>query len=123
MNQLQFMIYNTPQENVKINVAVKDETIWLTQKFIATLFDCSTDNISLHLKSIYADGELDEVSTTEDFSIVQVEGNRNVNRLIKHYNLDAIISVGYRVNSAKATQFRIWATKPLIEQKPSKPLY
>ena len=114
-DQLQFLIYNTPQENVKINVAVKDETIWLTQKLIAALFDCSTDNISLHLKSIYAEGELDEKSTTEDFSVVQMEGNRNVNRLIKHYNLDAVISVGYRVNSSKATQFRIWATKTLKE--------
>lgn len=113
--ELQFLMYNTPEENVSVNAVVKDETIWLTQKAMAELFDCTTDNISLHLKNIYADGELNESSTTEEFSIVQQEGSRKVKRKIKFYNLDAIISVGYRVNSRKATHFRIWATGVLKE--------
>jgi len=113
--ELQFLIYNTPEENVSVNAVIKDETIWLTQKAMAELFDCTADNISLHLKNIYADGELNESSTTEEFSVVQQEGSREVKRKIKFYNLDAIISVGYRVNSRKATHFRIWATGVLKE--------
>ena len=113
--ELQFLIYNTPEENVSVNAIIKDETIWLTQKSMAELFDCTTDNISFHLKNIYADGELNENSTTEEFSVVQQEGTRKVKRKIKFYNLDAIISVGYRVNSRKATHFRIWATGVLKE--------
>jgi len=113
--ELQFLMYNTPEENVSVNAVVKDETIWLTQKAMAELFGCTTDNISLHLKNIYADGELDESSTTEEFSVVQQEGSRKVKRKAKFYNLDAIISVGYRVNSRKATHFRIWATGVLKE--------
>jgi hypothetical protein len=113
--ELQFLMYNTPEENVSVNAVVKDETIWLTQKAMAELFGCTTDNISLHLKNIYADGELDESSTTEEFSVVQQEGSRKVKRKTKFYNLDAIISVGYRVNSHKATHFRIWATGVLKE--------
>lgn len=113
--ELQFLMYNTPEENVSVNAVIKDETIWLTQKAMAELFDCTTDNISLHLKNIYADGELDESSTTEEFSVVQQEGSRKVKRKTKFYNLDAIISVGYRVNSRKATHFRIWATGVLKE--------
>lgn len=113
--ELQFLIYNTPEENVSVNAIIKDETIWLTQKAMAELFDCTTDNISFHLKNIYADGELNENSTTEEFSVIQQEGTRKVKRKIKFYNLDAIISVGYRVNSRKATHFRIWATGVLKE--------
>ena len=82
---------------------------------MAALFDCSSDNISLHLQNIYADGELAENATTEEISVVRKEGNRQVNRKLKYYNLDAIISVGYRVNSRRATQFRIWATGVLKE--------
>ncbi len=74
--ELQFLIYNTPEENVTVNAIIKDETIWLTQKAMAELFDCTTDNISLHLKNIFAEGELDESSTTEEFSVVQQEGTR-----------------------------------------------
>lgn len=114
-NELNFLIYNTPEEDVSINAVVKDESIWLTQKAMAELFDCSTDNISLHLKNIFNDGELDEISTTEEISLVQKEGSRDVRRSHKFYNLDAIISVGYRVNSRKATNFRIWATSVLKE--------
>ena len=82
---------------------------------MAALFDCSSDNISLHLQNIYTDGELAENATTEEISVVRQEGNRQVNRKLKYYNLDAIISVGYRVNSRRATQFRIWATGVLKE--------
>jgi len=113
--EIQFLVYNSPVEDVKVKAIVKDESIWLTQKGMAELFDCSTDNISLHLKNIYEQGELDENRTTEEISVVQLEGKRNVERKLMFYNLDAIISVGYRVNSAKATQFRIWATKVLKE--------
>lgn len=113
--ELQFLIYNTPHEDIKVDAVIKDETIWLTQKAMANLFDTSSDNIGLHLKNIYEDKELQEEATTENFSVIQKEGTRNVRRNINFYNLDAIISVGYRVNSAKATQFRIWATKTLKE--------
>lgn len=113
--QMQFLIYNTPEEQVSVDVIVKDETIWTTQRAMAELFGCSSDNISLHLKNIYASDELQEISTTEKFSVVQKEGSRNVNRKVTFYNLDAIISVGYRVNSSKATKFRIWATQVLKE--------
>lgn len=110
-----FLIYRSADENVSVNALIKDETIWLNQKAMAELFGCSTDNISSHLKNIFADGELDETLTTEEFSIVQNEGNRQVKRKNKFYNLDAIISVGYRVNSRRATHFRIWATGILKE--------
>ena len=114
-NELEFIIYSTPEEDIRIDAAVKDETIWLTQKGMAALFDCSSGNISLHLQNIYADGELAENATAEEISVVRQEGNRQVNRKLKYYNLDAIISVGYRVNSRRATQFRIWATGVLKE--------
>lgn len=96
-----------------VQVWLEGETVWLTQAQMAELFDTSTDNISLHLKNVYTDNELDELATTEDFSVVRQEGTRQVKRQIKHYNLDAIISVGYRVSSTRATQFRIWATRTL----------
>ena len=114
-NELQFALYSIDQEDIKIKVAIKDETIWVTQRGMAELFGCTSDNISLHLKNIYADGELSEISTTEDFSVVQSEGSRQVTRSVRFYNLDAVISVGYRVNSHRATQFRIWATSVLKE--------
>ena len=114
-NDFRFLMYTSPEEDVSINAVVKDETIWLSQKAMAELFDCSPDNISLHLKNIYSEGELSEKATAEDFSVVQQEGTRNVTRHIRFYNLDAIISVGYRVNSRQATHFRIWATGVLKE--------
>lgn len=114
-NEFQFLIYNTQNDDVTVNAVIKDDTIWLTQKAMAELFGCSADNISLHLKNVYADGELKEISTIEEFSVVQKEGKREVRRKAKVYNLDAIISVGYRVNSKRATNFRIWATGVLKE--------
>jgi len=111
----QFLIYNVPTEDVTVNAIIKDETIWLTQKAMAELFGCTADNVSLHLKNIYSEQELKENLTTEEFSVVQQEGLRQIQRKKKFYNLDAIISVGYRVNSRRATQFRIWATTVLKE--------
>lgn len=104
--EIDFLLYRAPDSDILIRPIIKDETIWLTQKAMAELFDCSADNISLHIKNIYSDGELNEKATTEEFSVVQKEGNRLVNRNQKFYNLDAIISVGYRVNSRKATDYR-----------------
>lgn len=113
--ELNFLLYSTPQEDVNVNVVVKDENLWLTQSGMAELFDCTADNISLHLKNIYNEGELDFAATTEKISVVRQEGTRQVNRTLDFYNLDAIIAVGYRINSRRATQFRIWATNVLKE--------
>ena len=99
----------------EIEVRFEDGDLWLTQKSLAKLYDCSSDNIGLHLKNIYNDLELDKNSTTEKFSVVQKEGNREVNRIVQYYNLDAIISVGYRVSTDRAIQFRRWATNVLKE--------
>ena len=109
------ILYQIDETNVCVNVIFKDETFWLNQKLMAELFGCSTDNISLHLRNIYSEEELDEKATAEYFSVVQKEGTREVNRNLKYYNLDAIIAVGYRVNSKKATRFRQWAIKILKE--------
>lgn len=108
MNEQQLIIFDAG--NGQVEVRLEGETIWLSQVQMAALFDTSTDNISLHLKNIYADKELQEMATTEDYSVVRQEGSRQVKRQLKHYNLDAIISVGYRVNSTRATRFRQWAT-------------
>lgn len=97
----------------EIQVNLDNETVWLSQTMMAKLFETSSDNISLHLKNIYNEAELDETSTTEDYSVVRKEGSRHVKRNLKHYNLDAIISVGYRVKSKTATKFRQWATQLL----------
>lgn len=110
--QISYILYSSPEEDVKVMALVKDETIWLTQKAMAELFDCSTDNISLHLKNVFASGELEKKSVTEEISATASDGK---NYRMNFYNLDAIISVGYRVNSAKATKFRIWATGILKE--------
>ena len=111
----EIVLYQIDKTNICVSVFFHEETFWMTQRAMAELFDCSTDNISLHLKNIFLEEELDEKSTTEFFSVVQKEGNRNVSRNVKCYNLDAIIAVGYRVNSKKATRFRQWATKTLKE--------
>ena len=110
--EIQFILYTTPQEDVKVEAVVKDETLWLTQKAMAQVFGCSTDNISLHLKNIFSTFELDKDSVTEKISATASDGKKYNTQF---YNLDAIIAVGYRVNSSKATKFRIWATKVLKE--------
>jgi prophage maintenance system killer protein len=109
------LVYETPDGGVRVDVRLQDDTVWLTQRQMADLFDSSTDNVGLHLKNIFEDNELEESATTEEFSVVQLEGRRRVNRQIKHYNLDAIISVGYRVNSRRGVRFRQWATSTLRE--------
>ena len=113
MKESEFLIYETDDGKINIDVILKDETIWSSQKNMAKLFDTGIDNINVHLKNIYDEGELDKNSTIEEISIVQKEGTRNINRKIVFYNLDVIIAVGYRVNSKKATQFRQWATATL----------
>lgn len=113
--ELKYLIYSTPDEDIAVNAVIKDETIWLTQKAMAQLFDVGVPAISKHLANIYAEGELNENSTVSKMEIVQQEGSRCIKRNTDFYNLDAIISVGYRVNSRKATNFRIWATGILKE--------
>ncbi len=106
-------IYQTEDGNAQIEVRLEQDTLWLSQGQMAELFDKDSDTISFHLKNIFNEGELEEKTTTEESSVVRQEGNRQVRRKIKFYSLDAIISVGYRVNSKKGTQFRIWATQRL----------
>ena len=109
------VLYGNIDDGPVVAVVVENETLWLTQKQMAELFNCSTDNISLQLKNIFNEGELDPISTTEESSVVQTEGARQITRTVKYYNLDAIIAVGYRVNSKQATHFRQWATQVLKE--------
>jgi len=114
-NAADFLLYTGSDGRVNIEVFLQDETVWLTQKAIGVLFGKSKATISEHLKKIYAEGELEVTATVRNFRTVQTEGGRQVERELDYYNLDAIISVGYRVNSYQATQFRIWATKTLKE--------
>jgi len=109
----EIIIYQPDDKSTQLEVRIEEETVWLSQKQMALLFDCSADNVSLHLKNIYKEEELLESATSEDFSEVQQEGNRFVKRKVVYYNLDAVISVGYRVNSKRGTQFRIWANQVL----------
>lgn len=111
----EFLIFTTQSGENSIEARYEDETIWLTQKLIAQLFEVDISTVNEHLKNIYKNSELNENSTIGKFPIVQKEGARIVNRTVSFYNLDAIISVGYRVNSVRATQFRQWATKVLKE--------
>lgn len=111
----EIILYKTPNKDIKVEILVENETIWLPQQRIAELFDTTKQNISLHIKNIFESGELDENATVKKFLTVQQEGLREVKRNLEHYNLDAIISIGYRVNSASATHFRIWATQILKE--------
>ncbi|MHA1227757.1 MAG: RhuM family protein, partial [Candidatus Hodarchaeales archaeon] len=110
-----FIFYTTDDGVVKIGVVVKDDTVWLTQKAMAELFGVESHTINYHLRSIYKSGELGKEATARKIRVVQSEGSRQVERALEFYSLDAIISVGYRVNSRQATQFRIWATKTLRE--------
>lgn len=113
--QNNFILYTSENGAVKLEVFLQDETIWLTQKMMSQLFDVDVRTISEHIQNIFKDEELQEISTVRNFRIVQKEGEREVSRDIDFYNLDMIISVGYRVNSSRATQFRIWATQTLRE--------
>ncbi|MHC1705044.1 MAG: RhuM family protein [Tenuifilaceae bacterium] len=115
MTESDIRIYQSDDGQTEVQVKFDNETVWLSQKQMAQLFDKDTDTIGLHLKNIFESGELDELSTTEESSVVQKEGKRNIKRHLKLYNLDAIISVGYRVNSKRGIQFRIWANKVLKE--------
>ena len=110
--QNNLLIYKNKDGNVVVDAIYKDETLWLTQKGMAKVFDCTTDNISLHLKNIFKSNELDENSVVENSSVTASDGKKYKTKI---YNLDAIIAVGYRVNSKKATEFRIWATKIIKE--------
>ena len=109
------LIYKTDDGQTRVDVRLANESLWMTQNDMALLFQCSADNISLHLKNIYDEGELNRQATAEEFSVVRKEGTRAVRRKMLFYNLDAVISVGYRVKSLVATRFRIWATQRLKE--------
>lgn len=111
----QFLVYIAENGRTKLEVRLENETVWLTQQHMAELFQTTQQNISLHLQNIYDEGELKREATHKEFLSVRREGSRNVNRSLDFYNLDAIISVGYRVKSAVATRFRIWATQKLRE--------
>ena len=113
MTKSEILIYISEDKSNEIQVRLEGDTIWLSQRQMSELFEKDSDTIGLHLKNIYNSGELEEGSTTEEYSVVQTEGQRQVRRKIKLYNLDAIISVGYRVNSIRGTQFRMWANKVL----------
>ncbi len=105
-NEIQFLLYTMPEDKGTVQVVIKDETLWCTQKAMAQLFGCSTDNIGLHLKNIFGEGELSKDSVTEKISATAADGK---NYLTQFYELDAIIAVGYRVSSLKATRFHHWA--------------
>lgn len=109
----EIVFYDTEDGKISIAVRFENENIWLTQRDMSELFDCTADNISLHLKNIYTTGELSQNSTTEEFSVVQQEGSRSVSRRVLFYNLEAVIAVGYRVNSERGIAFRTWATDKL----------
>jgi len=111
----EIVLYKAPDGTVELNVRLDRDSLWLSQKQMSLLFDKDTDTIGLHLRNIYKEGELEESATTEDSSVVQKEGNRQVRRKVRLYNLDAVLSVGYRVNSKRGTQFRIWASNVLKE--------
>ena len=114
-NTSQFIIYQSEDGKTRLDVRFVDETVWLTQALMAELFSTTPENVLMHLKNIFSEGELDQNATTKDFLVVRQEGTRQVKRSLKHYNLDAIISVGYRVQSHTATRFRQWATRQLRE--------
>lgn len=109
------LVYEAPDGGVRVDVRLDQETVWLTQRQMAELFDTTPQNVGTHLKKIFTDNELYEAATSKDFFIVRIEGQRRIRRPVKHYNLDAIISVGYRVNSRRGVRFRQWATATLRE--------
>lgn len=114
-NNSHIAIYTTPNGETEIDVTMREDTIWLTQDAMARLFQTTTPNINMHIRNVLKEGELERAATIKDFLIVRTEGRRRVSRNIAHYNLDMVLSVGYRIKSKTATQFRIWATKTLRE--------
>ncbi|HLO89739.1 MAG TPA: RhuM family protein [Lentimicrobium sp.] len=115
MEKFEIILYSSPEGNSTVEVYFEEETFWLSQKKMSDLFNVNVKTINEHFKNIYSSNELNENSTIRKFRIVQTEGQRNVEREIEFYNLDAIIAIGYRVNSIEATRFRIWATQTLRE--------
>ena len=115
MNTGEILIYQNQEGSVKVDVRLEEETVWLTQEQMALLFGKGRSAITEHIGNIFREGELDEIATRRNFRLVRMEGNREVEREVDHYNLDVIISVGYRVKSQQGTQFRIWATQRLKE--------
>lgn len=111
----ELLIYENKEGATGVTVRMDGETVWLTQRQMGELFGTTPENVLMHLKNIFTDGELDELATAKDFLAVQIEGQRQVQRNLKHYNLDAIISIGYRVNTKRGVQFRLWATRVLRE--------
>lgn len=109
------LVYEAADGSVRVDVRLERDTVWLTQRQMSELFETTPENVLMHLKNVFGDGELEEAATAKDFLVVQTEGNRQVRRNLKHYNLDAIISVGYRVNSRRGVRFRQWATGVLRE--------
>jgi len=114
-NQSEILIYQTEDGHTKVSVRMEDETAWLTQAMLADLYQTTPQNITLHIKAIYEDGELEEEATCKEYLQVRTEGDRRIQRRLKHYNLDMILAVGYRVRSARGVQFRQWATERLRE--------
>jgi len=111
----EFLLYQTPDGLARVQVRLLNETVWLTQRQMAELFETTKQNVSLHIQNAFSEGELRPEATVKEYLTVQTEGNRQVERLVEHYNLDVIISVGYRVRSHRGTQFRMWATQRLRE--------
>ncbi len=109
------LVYEAADGSVRVDVRLEKDTVWLTQRQMSDLFETTPENVLMHLKNIFTDGELEEAATAKEFLVVQTEGKRKVRRNVKHYNLDAIISVGYRVNSRRGVGFRQWATATLRE--------
>src|SRR5215471_2038131 len=113
--QSQMLLYQSADGATRLEVRLEDETLWLTQNQMAELFQTSIPNVTMHIRNVFAEGELQRAATVKEFLIVRQEGSRQVSRSVEHYNLDVIISVGYRVRSHRGTQFRIWATQRLRE--------
>ena len=114
-NAQSLLFFESGDDTIEVRLDTTSETVWLTQRQMADVFDTTPENVLMHLQNVFNDVELDEEATTKNFLVVRTEGQRQVRRRLKHYNLDAIISVGYRVNSRRAVQFRQWATRILRE--------
>ena len=110
----EIVVYEAPDGEVRVEARPEQETVWLSQRDMAAVFDTTPENVLMHLRNVFSSEELEAEATTKDFLVVRTEGRRQVRRRIRHYNLDAIISVGYRVNSRRGVRFRQWATRTLL---------